>query len=83
MDIETENTQWCPELESDPDTFEEDDFPACPPDWSDLDMETYSKRKRELVGKPVWVQDVIEQDLLELDYANWKAYVVDSCISNW
>lgn len=83
MDIETESTQWRQERESDPDIFEEEDFPACPPEWSDLDMETYTKRKQEVIGKPIWVQDVADEDLKELGYESWKSYVVDSCISNW
>ncbi|KAG0582020.1 hypothetical protein KC19_3G027000 [Ceratodon purpureus] len=83
VDIETESSQWCQERESDPDTFEEEDFPACPPEWSDLDIETYSKRKQEVIGKPIWVQDVADEDLKELGYDSWKSYVVDSCISNW
>lgn len=83
IDIKAEETQWYHEQESDPDIFEEEDFPPCPPDWSGLDMETYSKRKSEVVGKPIWVQDVDDEDLEELGYASWKSYVVDSCISNW
>jgi len=35
------------------------------------------------MGKPIWVQDVTDEDLKELGYDSWKAYVVDSCISNW
>lgn len=83
VDIERESVQWCQERENDPDTFEEEDFPPCPPEWSDLDMETYTKRKQEVMGKPIWVQDVTDEDLKELGYDSWKAYVVDSCISNW
>lgn len=83
VDLDLESIQWSQEKERDPDIFEEDDFPPCPPDWSDLDMETYNKRKQEVMGKPIWVQDVDEEDLKELGYLSWKSYVIDSCISNW
>lgn len=83
MEEELDNAPWAQDREIDPDMFEEEDFPPCPPEWSDLDMETYKKRTKEVVGKPIWVQDVDDENLKELGYSSWKSYVVDSCISNW
>ncbi len=81
VDLELESALWSQEKESDPNTFEEQDFPAQPPEW--LDMDTYQRRKQELVGKPVWVQDVADEELREIGYSSWKTYAVDSCMSNW
>lgn len=81
VDLELESALWSQEKESDPNTFEEQDFPVQPPEW--LDMDTYQRRKQELVGKPVWVQDVADEELGEIGYSSWKAYAVDSCMSNW
>ncbi|CAK9225588.1 unnamed protein product [Sphagnum troendelagicum] len=81
VNLELESALWSQEKESDPNTFEEQDFPVQPPEW--LDMDTYQRRKQELVGKPVWVQDVADEELGEIGYSSWKAYAVDSCMSNW
>jgi hypothetical protein len=81
VDLELESALWSQEKESDPNTFEEQDFPVQPPEW--LDMDTYQRRKQELVGKPIWVQDVADEELREIGYSSWKAYAVDSCMSNW